>query len=106
MTVEELREKLSNLEHEQWISWSKYTVRALKEAGYTQAAALLEAKYSPNWTPYAKLPEGMKAKDRIWADKIVDLLHELGLETCPDCMKMGDVCDGCSRKMPPKPGEG
>ena len=65
-----LREELANLEHEQWISWTKYLVM---EWGNKLPQALIE-RLQKNWKAYSALSEDEKDKDRIWADKILDIM--------------------------------
>ena len=65
-----LREELAELEHEQWMSWSKYIV------ANNEVPLELFNQWSRNWKPYSKLSEKQKDKDRIWADKVIKLLIE------------------------------
>lgn len=77
----EIREKLSELEHEQWIEWSKSLANLLekvtgniKHAEFNKASTELLAKihsWEKNWKPYAELDEATKDFDRKWADKII-----------------------------------
>lgn len=54
----DLREKIAELEHEQWVYWSKIK-------GETEKKDL--------WVPYNQLPEYKKGEDRVWADKVLNL---------------------------------
>ncbi len=63
--MKKLREKLSNLEHEQWMSWSKYVAKN------NEIPKELLEKWKKNWKHYSKLNEKTKDSDRIWADKII-----------------------------------
>lgn len=73
--IENLREALSNLEHQQWMSWTKYL-----NANHKIPIELLR-KWEKNWKPYSELDEKTKDSDRIWADKVIKkILKELKLE--------------------------
>jgi len=65
-----LREKLASLEHDQWIEWSK--TLAQKE---TLSQDRLN-RWSKLWIPYDQLTEEQKDADRVWADKILRLIHK------------------------------
>jgi len=64
-----LLEKLSAIEHEQWIEWSKEISRTepISDARLNRWKKL--------WIPYSELPEEMKEHDRKWANKIIDELN-------------------------------
>ena len=65
-----LREKLAELEHEQWMEWSKY----LSEK---ELLSIERLKHWQNlWKPYNELPESEKDQDRIWADKVLAIYIE------------------------------
>ena len=72
--MEELREKLAELEHKQWESWSKYV------AENNKIPKKLLDKWKKNWKPYSELDEKTKESDRIWADKVMKTvtLHNWG----------------------------
>lgn len=63
-------EELSDLEHEQWMSWTKYL-----NANHKIPIELLK-KWEKNWKPYSKLDEKIKDSDRIWARKVVKLIDD------------------------------
>ena len=65
-----LREKLANLEHEQWMAWTKYLVD-----NENLSRTLIE-RWKKNWKPYLDLDENVKDADRIWADKVLKLIKE------------------------------
>ena len=69
MNKQKLREELANLEHEQWISWTKYLNENHK------IPLDLIKKWEKNWKPYSELSEKVKDADRIWADKVLELLE-------------------------------
>ena len=68
-----LRERLADLEHEQWMDWSRQLA-----AGESLSANRL-ARWKANWVPYAALSESDKEQDRAYADRILELLEEFGL---------------------------
>ena len=65
ISEKELLEKLSNLEHKQWMHWRKH----------------IEKKYDiphSNWLiHYGHLPDKIKEQDRIWARKVIELFKKL-----------------------------
>jgi hypothetical protein len=70
----ELIEKLAELEHDQWVIWSKSLVQMenLSDKRLVRWAKL--------WKPYAQLTEEQKEQDRVWARKSIQLIKELNLE--------------------------
>jgi len=66
-----LREELSDLEHQQWESWSRYVANDLLKIN---KLAVIE-RWRINWIPYSELNEKTKDSDRIWADKIIKLIN-------------------------------
>lgn len=70
----ELVEKLAELEHNQWIEWSKSLTRTeeLSDRRLLRWAML--------WLPYEELTERQKEQDRVWARKSIQLIKELNLE--------------------------
>ena len=65
---DELRERLAELEHEQWMAWSKH----LAETEQLNPERL--ASWKPMWVPYAQLTEEQKEQDREWADKVLAIV--------------------------------
>ena len=61
-----LREKIAELEHEQWVQWSK----AVAE----EVSPERKVRWEKLWIPYDELTEEQKDQDRIWADKALALL--------------------------------
>ena len=55
-------EALAELEHEQWVAWSKALADEIKPERLARWQAL--------WIPYSELSEEMKGHDRKWARKI------------------------------------
>ena len=65
-----LREKLAELEHEQWMEWSK-------EISRKEELSIERLKRWQNlWKPYNELPEVEKEQDRVWADKVLAISTE------------------------------
>jgi hypothetical protein len=63
---EDLLERLAELEHEQWVAWSR-AVAAEVEVDRRR-------RWEACWVPYAELPEEVKEQDRVWARKVLALL--------------------------------
>lgn len=66
----ELLEKLSELEHEQWIDWSK---------SISQTETISQDRldrWSKSWCSYSELSEEEKEQDRIYARKILNVIDE------------------------------
>jgi len=61
-------ERLAELEHEQWIAWSKSLVE--KEKLSVQRVE----RWKNLWIPYDQLPEEEKEHDRKWAKKVILIL--------------------------------
>lgn len=63
-----LREKLAELEHDQWCEWSKDIAKKedLSRERLTRWMSL--------WKPYVELSEEEKDQDRIYADKVIRAL--------------------------------
>ena len=88
-------EELSDLEHQQWIYWSKSLAGELKDIRQKLDEAMdinsvvkqidvrLE-KWVKNWKPYDELTEDVKEFDRIWARKIIDIMRRDELLTLAD----------------------
>lgn len=70
--MKDLLEKLAELEHKQWISWSKYIADQLIYKRIKPEDLL--TKWHKNWKPYSKLSEEEKEKDRVWARKVLEIL--------------------------------
>ena len=70
----ELIEKLADLEHKQWIKWSKALVQI------KQVPIERELRWKKLWIPYSALSEELKEEDRVWARKVLKILKELILK--------------------------
>jgi len=66
-----LLEKLAELEHEQWVKWSKN----LADTENISENRLF--RWKKLWVQYWALTEKDKEKDRIWARKVLKLLKEI-----------------------------
>lgn len=66
--MDELVEKLAELEHDQWIEWSKSVAGEVSESRL--------ARWELYWVPYSELSEAVKEQDRIWARKVLAVLQE------------------------------
>ena len=67
----ELIEKLAELEHEQWVKWSKEL--ATKETSLSEERIRRWEQY---WVPYSELSEEVKEFDREWARKVLEILEK------------------------------
>jgi hypothetical protein len=67
MNKEELRELLAELEHEQWIAWSK-NIAESESINFER----LE-RWKKLWRLYSELTEAEKDQDREWADKVIKI---------------------------------
>lgn len=78
-----LREFISDMEHQQWESWSRTISVELQKCknllldnyvdNVTEVITILSnrlSRWKKNWKPYKKLKEDIKDFDREWADKI------------------------------------
>lgn len=64
-------EKLAELEHEQWVNWSKNI--AQKEKLSSERID----RWKKLWVPYSELSEEMKEEDRIWARKVLEIMRTI-----------------------------
>jgi hypothetical protein len=63
---DDLLERLAELEHEQWVAWSRSVAGEVAEERRRRWAAY--------WVPYAELPDEVKEQDRVWARKVLAAL--------------------------------
>lgn len=61
--MQELRERLAAIEHEQWAEWSKAVAPEVSEAR--------RKRWEEYWVPYDELSEDVKDHDRKYADAII-----------------------------------
>lgn len=77
----ELLEKLSDLEHEQWMNWSITLKNRLYDylsdgLSLQEAINVLTDRWEPNWIPYSELDEKVKEFDREYAKKVLEILKD------------------------------
>lgn len=65
------RERLAELEHQQWAHWTRYMLDNLTSENIEQWRKQIE-------TPYFNLSEEEKKSDRHWADKVLEILEGIG----------------------------
>jgi len=63
---QKLRERLAELEHDQWLSWIQSVTRH----------GIHWEKWMESMKPYSELTEEQKDKDREWADKVLKIVAE------------------------------
>ena len=66
----ELLEKLSALEHEQWMSWAKHILENEKISEETKK------RWKADFLPYQNLSEEVKQQDRPFAQKSLELFEK------------------------------
>jgi len=70
--MDRLLEKLSDLEHDQWLHWTKYMLKSITEENIKRWERQIK-------TPYKDLSEKEKESDRVWARKVIKLFRDEGL---------------------------
>ena len=76
LLIQELIEKLSALEHDQWIQYSRSIYRQIKQSASRDDRLKRRAdKWQSKWKPYDLLSESEKDKDRIWAYKVLEIIR-------------------------------
>lgn len=85
--MEIITEKLAELEHIQWETWTRAIAPELehmlktlddnepraREAVIAGLHARLR-RWKENWKPYSELPEDVKEHDRVWARKVLEII--------------------------------
>lgn len=71
MEKNELIEALADLEHEQWIAWSKN----IAETENISSGRL--ARWQALWVPYSELEEEVQELDREWAERAVKVSRDV-----------------------------
>jgi hypothetical protein len=66
--TDDLIEALAELEHEQWMYWSQSVA--------AEVPALTKARWQRSWIAYPDLNNELKEADRVWAQKVANLLRE------------------------------
>lgn len=67
--LKNVREELAALEHEQWSHWMAYLLDNLDYDNIKRWKRQMN-------TPYSELTEKEKDSDRVWADKVLDIIKE------------------------------
>ena len=62
------REKLADLEHQQWAHWTRYVLNNLTPDNIERWKKQIK-------TPYLKLTEKEKDSDREWVDKVIGVIN-------------------------------
>lgn len=92
MNKEQLREKLAEIEHNQWVEWSK----SLHENENLSGGRI--DRWSEMWVPYSELTEEQKDQDRKYADIVLKEFDSL-LSTLEKEVKKGKFyCDTCRER--------
>ncbi len=65
----DLRERLAELEHQQWASWLNYMKDNATDENIEEWVRKMR-------TSYSDLTEAEKESDRFWADKVLELIAE------------------------------
>jgi len=68
-----IREKLAELEHEQWIYWAKNILET------ENISKERKGRWQRYFCNYKDLPESVKDQDRIWADKVLEIIQEYSI---------------------------
>ena len=68
INADDLVEALAEIEHQQWLHWSKAVAPEVADA--------TRLKWERCWREYSQLTENVKEADRVWARKVVALLRE------------------------------
>ena len=64
-----IRERLAALEHEQWAHWTRYLLDHLTPENVEHWRKQID-------TPYEDLSEPEKQSDRVWADRVLEIVGE------------------------------
>jgi hypothetical protein len=79
----EMLEKLAELEHLQWQSWSKSICSHLlldrSPMRMRDRVLTKHDSWELLWVPYDMLSEDMKEQDRIFARKVIEILKSFGV---------------------------
>ena len=80
LLIQELIEKLSALEHDQWVQYSKSVYNQIRQsASREDLMRKATDKWLSKWKPYHLLSESEKDKDRIWANKVLEIIRSNGV---------------------------
>lgn len=86
----ELREKVSEILHDEWVTWSKRMAEELRvirdhiiNGDTDNAINVIDeriAAFKEYQIPYSELDEDIKDEDRLYADKTIRLLRKLAIK--------------------------
>jgi hypothetical protein len=65
----DFKERLAELEHQQWAHWTRYMLDNLTPENIERWRRQIEI-------PYAELSETEKTSDRRWAEKVIKLIEQ------------------------------
>ena len=68
MISTQTREQLAELEHQQWVDWSK-TIAHNENLSPERLK-----RWQKLWVPYSELTEDQKDQDRVWANKVIKIV--------------------------------
>lgn len=71
MNKSEVIEKLSDLEHQQWMEWAK-NISSKEKLSKERLD-----RWKKLYIPYRELSEEDKEQDRVWARKVYNILRDL-----------------------------
>ena len=74
-------EKLSELEHDQWMKWAttlldRMYLATLDRKSMETFYIEMKTRWSVNLIPYSELPEKTKEYDREWARKVLEIMKD------------------------------
>lgn len=68
LSKKDLLESLSEIEHNQWVEWSK--------AIQSEVSDERKERWKKYWVPYEDLPDDVKEQDREYARKVLKTIGE------------------------------
>jgi len=68
-------EKLAELEHEQWVFWTRNLVKSLDKKEILSKKRL--ERWKKEWIPYKNLRDSTKDFDRRWAKRVIKVMKEM-----------------------------
>lgn len=71
--MDELIEKLAEIEHNQWVEWSQELFKSEKRLSFARIE-----RWKLLWKPYSELTEEQKEQDRIYARKVLSAMQQNG----------------------------
>jgi len=67
--IKNMLEQLADLEHEQWMTWSKAVAHEVSDER--------RQRWLSYWVPYSQLTDEIKEHDRVWAREVISKVLEL-----------------------------